>query len=145
MRFSPLLLTVAVMALPIAGHARNLACTTQTSASGGWVPRMTIFFIDEDKKTASVLNELTMVKSRQPMRARVRKTRNQTLRINWNVNGLRTKQGPIVTAHFFATFDATLSVVNIKATVGNGINAPSGQGRCVELDQKTLDGLVAGG
>ena len=130
---------------PSVVRAENLICTITTTEGGGWLPRTALFFLDPARKSASVLNEITMSKSREPLKARFKVRRDGSYQVDWNVTGLPTAQGRRVTARYFATFNANRTSVNIKASVANAINAPSGIGGCAVLDQKTMDQLKRGG
>jgi len=139
------LVTVAGLSAPITARAENLICTITTSDSNGWLPRTALFFLDAERKSAAVLNEITLSKSREPLKARFKLRRDGTYQVDWNVPRLGTSQGPRVTARYFAVFNADRTSVNIKARIASAINAPSGTGGCAILDQKTLDQLKSRG
>jgi len=140
-KFAGAVLAAICLATSSTAQAENYLCTSKPGQGDGWIPETTLFFIDEEKNGAAVLNTITLAVSAQPVPARLRVRNDGQQLISWTVSNLPTNEGRRVSARYRALFSPKTKSVNIKATIANGLNAPSGTGSCVVLDQKALETL----
>jgi len=96
----------------------------------GWIADRVIVIVDEEKKTAFVLDGYIQHVHEQPIPASYSKLGNGNIRVKWNVSGIPMRATATGSASWSATIDPKKAQMRIRATVHGYDNRPSGQGKC---------------
>lgn len=131
-RFSPLICVglFAVSGTAYASETVYDCAPNNVEAHLGWIADRVVVVVNEEDKSAFVLDNYIQYVHEQPIPASYSELRNGNFRVKWSVSGIPARS--VTTgASWRATINPAKAKMTISATVWGYDNRPSGQGSCV--------------
>ncbi|MEM7089233.1 MAG: hypothetical protein AAF496_06630 [Pseudomonadota bacterium] len=102
----------------------------------GWISERIIVIVDEDNKSASVIDAYINHIHKEPIPVEYSELNNGKIRVKWKVSGIPVRGNANGSATWSATISPKKAEMTVRAIVAGYDNRPRGQGACVVSRQK---------
>lgn len=96
----------------------------------GWISERIIVFVDDETKTASVLDGYIHHVHNEPIPVSYSELKNGKFRVKWSVSGIPVRGNAKGSASWSATVSPSKAEMQVRATVDGYDNRPRGHGKC---------------
>jgi hypothetical protein len=101
----------------------------------GWMSEQIVIFVDEENKTASVLDVYVNHVHQEAIPAKYSELSNGKFRVQWDVSGIPVRGSASGSASWSATVNPSKKNMQVRASVAGFDNRPSGRGDCKTYQQ----------
>ncbi|MDA7963336.1 hypothetical protein [Ruegeria sp.] len=96
----------------------------------GWISERIIVIVDEETKSASVLDGYIQYVHKEPIAVSYSELKNGKFRVQWSVSGIPVRGNAKGSASWSATVSPSKAEMQVRATVAGFDNRPRGHGKC---------------
>jgi len=102
----------------------------------GWISERIVVIVDEEKKSAFVLDAYINHVHKEPIPVSYSELKNGKFRVKWKVSGIPVRNEADGSAAWSATISPSKAEMQVRATVAGFDNRPRGHGPCVISHEK---------
>jgi len=121
---------LAMTSNALAGETLYDCAPGNIEARYGWIAPRVLVIVDEEEKTALVMDGYTRLHSEDPIAASYSELNNGNFRVKWKVSGIPVRNEAKGSATWSATIDPKKPEMRIRAVVAGFENRPRGHGKC---------------